>query len=162
MTLEETRERARLRARAYRARPGYVRAPHKRDACPGCGGSKLDTSPRCRPCANALPRPVRPVADRLWERVDRSGDCWLWTGAITGVGYGHIYADGRLAYTHRLAYELTYGPIPEGLFVCHHCDNPPCCRPEHLFLGTAQDNQSDMAAKGRASNQFLKRRGDAA
>lgn len=72
-----------------------------------------------------------------------------WTGA-TLKGYGQI-GDGRcLRYTHRVAWELVNGPIPDGMHVCHHCDNPPCCNVDHLFLGTDADNNADMIAKGRA------------
>ena len=70
-----------------------------------------------------------------------------------GRGYGTIAADstGRLISTHRAAGILTYGPIPDGLHVLHTCDNPPCCNPAHLFLGTPQMNTDDMISKGRAS-----------
>ena len=93
------------------------------------------------------------VSDRLWGRVDTGGeadDCWEWTGARTALGYGRIKGDRCTVQTHRLAYELTYGPIPDGLFVMHSCDNPPCCNPAHLAVGTNADNVHDSMRKGRA------------
>lgn len=80
--------------------------------------------------------------------------CLLWIGFVSSTGYGKlsIRRDGRVAprLAHRVAYELTKGPIPEGLCVCHKCDTPPCINPDHLFLGSHQDNNQDMARKGRA------------
>jgi len=88
------------------------------------------------------------LAERLWSKVTKTETCWTWTGARNRKGYGEIGAKGRVQKAHRIAWELTYGPIPEGLDVLHHCDNPPCCRPDHLFLGTDADNMADMMAKG--------------
>jgi hypothetical protein len=98
---------------------------------------------------------------RFWANLDKSGDCWTWKLATRGAhGYGITKWQGRSYATHRVAWELTHGPIPPGVLVCHHCDNPPCCRPDHLFLGTPRDNMQDMIAKGRARPPS--RRGEAA
>src|SRR5207302_3908832 len=80
--------------------------------------------------------------------VSASG-CWIWVGAESSDGYGLTHVDGKEVRAHRLAWTLVRGPIPDGLSVCHRCDVPPCVNPEHLFLGTAQDNTDDMVAKGR-------------
>lgn len=84
------------------------------------------------------------TADRFWAKVDRSGDCWLWMGKRI-VKYG--YFNHRRA--HRVAWELTHGDIPKGLYVLHSCDNPPCVNPAHLRLGTQFDNMADMHDRGR-------------
>lgn len=86
---------------------------------------------------------------RFWEKVDPSGDCWVWTGRARNRGYGVVSVDGRGRLAHRVAWELERGPIPEGLNVLHRCDNPPCVRPDHLFLGTQADNMADMTEKKR-------------
>ena len=86
---------------------------------------------------------------RFWDKVDRTEDCWNWTGATNGVGYGRLGHRGKLVSAHRFSYELVYGRIPDGMLICHHCDNPGCVRPSHLFLGTNSDNIRDAHAKGR-------------
>ncbi len=93
--------------------------------------------------------------ERFWQKVDRRGDddCWLWRGATSRRGYGNFGVNGRSTVTSRYAWELTRGPIPKGLCVLHHCDNPPCCNPAHLFLGTRGDNARDMLSKGRHWSQ---------
>lgn len=75
--------------------------------------------------------------------------CWEWGGSKTFTGYGRVWIDGKHVYAHRLAWELTNGEIPKGMHICHRCDNPPCCNPEHLFLGTDADNTTDKMQKGR-------------
>ena len=91
-----------------------------------------------------------PIAERFWRFVQKSDGCWEWTGGRAGKGYGAFGIDrDHMAYAHRVSWEMHFGPIPTGLFVCHHCDNPPCVRPDHLFLGTVVDNAVDMVSKGR-------------
>jgi hypothetical protein len=76
--------------------------------------------------------------------------CWTWTGAPNRDGYGELKVDGRRYMAHRRAFELFRGPIPEGKIVRHHCDNPPCCNPTHLAVGTFKDNAMDAIERGRA------------
>lgn len=91
------------------------------------------------------------VSQAFWDRVRLVPDtgCWEWTGPRNACGYGTTNVENRSALAHRVAWELLRGPIPDGLLVCHKCDNPPCCNPDHLFLGTQADNMQDAARKGR-------------
>ena len=91
---------------------------------------------------------------RFEAKLDKSGDCWLWTASCAGKGYGQMKLpkQRKQEYSHRLAYMIYKGPIGDNQYVCHTCDNPRCCNPDHLFLGTSQDNHDDMAKKNRSTH----------
>ena len=101
--------------------------------------------------------PGMTIEDRFWRKVVCSLDsngCWEWTGD-TRNGYGSLAGAGagagrRREYAHRLAFRFANGDIPEGMCVCHRCDNPLCVRASHLFLGSNEENRRDMVTKGRA------------
>jgi len=90
---------------------------------------------------------------RFWAKVDKTGDCWVWTAALSTGGYGKLSLNQRVAHAHRVAYTLCIGPIPDRLLVCHTCDNRRCVRPDHLFVGTHLDNARDRDAKGRLNDR---------
>jgi hypothetical protein len=94
------------------------------------------------------------LEQRVMANIDRSAgpdDCWPWQGALGGsAGHGQTSLNRKVVYAHRVVYELTNGPIPDGLIVRHTCDNPPCCNPAHLLTGTQFDNVQDMISRGRA------------
>ncbi len=98
------------------------------------------------------------LAERFWSKVVRGEGCWIWAASVDDHGYGR-FGIGRLRIepAHRVAWMVANGPIPDGLSVLHRCDNPPCVRPDHLFLGTQRDNMRDMIAKGRGGGQFQRR-----
>ena len=97
------------------------------------------------------------LVKRFWAKVKKNGpnECWLWQASKTSHGYGKIGSGGKYGPSlraHRVSYEIHYGSIPNGLNVLHTCDNPPCCNPGHLFLGTQSINNWDRAKKGRTKN----------
>jgi len=95
---------------------------------------------------------MMPADVRFWSKVDISGDCWTWCAGKYSSGYGMFNFNGKDIGAHRAAWIFTHGEIADGLFVLHKCDNPPCVNPEHLFLGTHQDNMTDKARKGRVKS----------
>jgi hypothetical protein len=151
--------------------------------CPTCQGFRgfVNDSEGRVPCLCDLPptpsRPVRITAEtpskrkdplldksefsdeaqqKFWARVEIKGpdECWLWKNSTNKFGHGSACYHNRLYKTHRLAYAFTNGTVPQGLLVRHSCDNPPCCNPGHLLLGTIKDNSDDMMARKRHLSFF--------
>ena len=91
---------------------------------------------------------------RFEAKINKTDGCWLWTASCAGAGYGQMKLpkQRKQEYSHRLAYMIYKGQIEKGRHVCHTCDNPRCCNPEHLFLGTSQDNHDDMVKKNRSTH----------
>lgn len=101
----------------------------------------------------------QPIAQRFWNKVNKDGPipphrsdlgkCWVWTACRAPGDYGCFAVNSRMRLANRVAWELTYGPVPDAKCVLHKCDYPPCCNPKHLFVGTRPDNSRDMMLKGR-------------
>ena len=86
--------------------------------------------------------------DRFFKFVEKTDWCWIWKGSLTDMGYGQFWNKHKDYTAHRASYRMFKGEIPNGIFVCHHCDNKKCVNPDHLFLGTAKDNTQDLIIKG--------------
>ncbi len=97
-----------------------------------------------------------PLQERFDAKVVKGEKCWIWMAHKNNKGYGVIHFNGKVTLAHRIAYTHSNGVIPDGMKICHTCDNPPCVNPQHLFLGTQMDNLRDMAKKGRWGNKYKK------
>ena len=95
---------------------------------------------------------VAAIAERFFTKVSKTSNCWLWTGYRKHNGYGQSWANGKKVLAHRLSYEIHTGASPGAARVLHHCDNPPCVNPAHLYLGTMADNMRDCLLRGRHGN----------
>ena len=108
----------------------------------------LTNEPEVRMYTDCTPKDIQ----RFWNKIDKSGGhdaCWLWLGCCVRGGYGWFYWNGKYYQSHRIMWMITFGKIPDGLCILHKCDNPSCCNPDHLFLGTKKDNSDDKVRKGR-------------
>lgn len=129
--------------RPFSMHGGRPRLPRPTLICACCGQGwqpkhlRTRYSKYCsRQCA-LLSRPKPDAVQRFWSKVDKSGTCWFWTaGRSKPLPYGKFFYAGRTVGAHRFAYEITFGPVPGGLDVLHHCDIPLCVRPDHLYVGT--------------------------
>jgi hypothetical protein len=86
---------------------------------------------------------------RILRRLDMSGECWVWTGPLDARGRGHVWRGGKLKLHHRAIWEILVGPIPPHSMLCHHCDNPTCANPAHIYLGDGKTNAADMFNRHR-------------
>ena len=111
-------------------------------------------------CSNSG-KETKPPHIRFWEKVNRrdGNRCWLWTGAVDDNGYGKLSHGGRSCKqdikAHRLSYEMHYGPISEGMNICHVCDTPACVNPRHLYEGTQKENMNDASFRGRLNPKSM-------
>lgn len=129
--------------------------------CPVCSAPFLtfpsQNSTYCsRKCAGKsrqnIRRPLRPLSERFWEKVDRRGpnECWPWIGKTKfSDGRGKFRTEKFMQTSNYVAFELTYGPLQPGEYACHSCDFPPCCNPAHLFRGSHKKNMEDCRKKNR-------------
>lgn len=102
------------------------------------------------------PVKAKPVSERFWPKVDKSGDCWEWTASKTPYGYGHFNHSGKFVGAHRLSWQLTNGAIPDGMQVDHICHNRGCVRPSHLRLVTPKQNVENQAGPNQGSKSGVR------
>jgi hypothetical protein len=132
--------------------------------CPICGSWFQTRHKETQTCSRSCGRRLvyGPVDALFWAQVQRGSedDCWPWLGYQDAAGYGRTNKCGE-HFAHRVAWVLTQGQIPTGLKVLHTCDNPPCCNPAHLYLGTQLENMRDMVQRGRGGDHRGQRNGRA-
>lgn len=136
---------------------GTTRNLKHNSECVSCGAifhpwfGREQSSRFCSSKCNAAALSAARANDKsdFWRYVHKQEGCWEWTGYIGKNGYGTFQIGGRREAAHRFSYQCNVGPIPNGLFVCHSCDNRKCVNPTHLWLGTCGDNNIDMTQKGR-------------
>ncbi len=87
---------------------------------------------------------------RFWSKISKADDCWVWRNANV-KGYGVFWDGQRRIRAHVFSYQLKHGPVPAGMVICHTCDNPPCCNPDHLYAGTHAQNNADRVSRGRSA-----------
>lgn len=112
-------------------------------------------------CFDKERRQHPPLIERFWSRVLKSDGCWLWTAGNNGLGYGMLQqgtGNRKMILAHRLSWTIHFGEIPHGMDILHVCDNPPCVRPDHLFIGTNSDNVADKVVKDRAARTLTRER----
>lgn len=126
-----------------------------------CANKKGVRVPRtyCKDCSNPRYNRRKSAAERFWAKVQKTETCWVWTAARNSDGYGAFGYKGKVKGAHIVSYDMNIGSIPDGLCVLHKCDNPPCVRPDHLFLGTKKDNMDDCVQKDRRINHTGEKNG---
>lgn len=140
---KEWREKNRI---AYAERRKYLWIKNKGRVCENCGNSFVGKGRKRDFCSTKC---------KLLKFVEKKNGCWNWKGELHQNGYGYTtcHETFKRSHAHRVSYKVFKGDIPEGLYVCHHCDNPSCINPDHLWLGTAKENMQDAKKKGRLSHQ---------